>query len=155
MRNEIITDVANEITSKRNKAQSCESRQNAEQTLIWGVDGTINDGEQRRAGEPAHTACQGGEQGHWPERSKDTQKDAARVAIDPTLLYLGSMIFLADAPLMAFAASGRTASAQRIVDSLPRAEGNGAAAAYPEDALILPLCKALLAFARSRRRSRR
>jgi tetratricopeptide (TPR) repeat protein len=49
--------------------------------------------------------------------------------------------------MMAFAASGRTASAQRIVDALTRVEVNGAAASYPEEALILPLCKALLAFA--------
>jgi tetratricopeptide (TPR) repeat protein len=49
--------------------------------------------------------------------------------------------------MMAFAASGRTAVAQRLFDLLPQVETNGAAASYRADALMLPLCKALLAFA--------
>jgi tetratricopeptide (TPR) repeat protein len=49
--------------------------------------------------------------------------------------------------MMTFAASGRTAAAQRIFDLLSHFEKNSAAASYREDVLMLPLCKALLAFA--------
>ncbi len=49
--------------------------------------------------------------------------------------------------MMAFAAAGRKAAAQRVFSSLSQAETSGASASYPENALVLPLCKALLAFA--------
>lgn len=45
--------------------------------------------------------------------------------------------------LMAFAAAGRDAPAERLIEIL-----RGARLAIPEDALALPLCEALLAFAR-------
>ena len=49
--------------------------------------------------------------------------------------------------MMAFAAAGRTAAAQRVFEGLPQGETSNASASYPESALIRPLCKALLAFA--------
>jgi tetratricopeptide (TPR) repeat protein len=49
--------------------------------------------------------------------------------------------------MMAFAAAGRTNAVQRIFSVLPHVETSGAAASYREDALMVPLCKALLAFA--------
>ena len=51
--------------------------------------------------------------------------------------------------MMALAAAGRTAAVQRVFDVLPQAETRVAAASHPEDALMLPFCKALLAFAYS------
>ena len=51
--------------------------------------------------------------------------------------------------VMAFAATGRTAAAQRLVDALPHAEPAGTTAGHEEDALMVQLCKALLAFAYS------
>src|SRR5215468_4856878 len=49
--------------------------------------------------------------------------------------------------MMAFAATGRTAAAQHIFDALPHIETSGTNSSYSEDALLLQLCKALLAFA--------
>jgi len=49
--------------------------------------------------------------------------------------------------MMAFAAAGRAAAAQRVVGDLSQAEANGGLASNPEHALVVPLCKALLAFA--------
>ena len=49
--------------------------------------------------------------------------------------------------MMAFAATGRTAAAQRIFDAVPHIETSGTTSSYSEDALLLQLCKALLAFA--------
>ena len=49
--------------------------------------------------------------------------------------------------MMAFAASGRQAAAQRMFDECSQVETRGASALYSENALIQPLCKALLAFA--------
>jgi hypothetical protein len=51
--------------------------------------------------------------------------------------------------MMALAAAGRTAAVQRIFSVLPQVETSSAAASRQEDALTLPLCKALLAFAYS------
>ncbi|HET7910674.1 MAG TPA: hypothetical protein VFL49_01465 [Pseudolabrys sp.] len=48
--------------------------------------------------------------------------------------------------MMALAAAGRAAEVQRIFDALPHVETSGA---MSEDALLLQLCKALLAFAHS------
>jgi hypothetical protein len=50
--------------------------------------------------------------------------------------------------MMAFAAAGRTAATQRIFDLLRPADTNGALARHSDDALIVPLCRGLLAFAR-------
>jgi hypothetical protein len=50
--------------------------------------------------------------------------------------------------MMALAAAGRTAAAQRLAAAWSQAEARGAAAAYPESALMGPLCRALIAFAR-------
>jgi hypothetical protein len=49
--------------------------------------------------------------------------------------------------MMALAAAGRSAEAERMVSELSPVATSGAAASYPENALIRPLCKALLAFA--------
>ena len=50
--------------------------------------------------------------------------------------------------IMAFAAAGRSAAVERILNSLRNAESSGALAAHSEDRLVVPLCTALLAFAR-------
>lgn len=49
--------------------------------------------------------------------------------------------------IMALAATGRAAAAQRILAALPEMEASGASPSYPEEALVAPLGKALLAFA--------
>jgi hypothetical protein len=49
--------------------------------------------------------------------------------------------------MMALAATGRTAAAERIFSELSQVETKSVSASYPESALIQPLCKALLAFA--------
>src|SRR5215468_6676050 len=49
--------------------------------------------------------------------------------------------------MMALAATGRIAAAQRVFNMLPPVEVSGAPSPYSEDALLLQLCKALLAFA--------
>ena len=49
--------------------------------------------------------------------------------------------------MMAFAAAGRDAAAQRMFNDLSQVETRGASTLYAESALIRPLCKALLAFA--------
>lgn len=60
---------------------------------------------------------------------------------------IGARLFYVAHAMMAFAAAGRTAPAQRIFSVLPQVETTGALASYSEEALMLPLCKALLAFA--------
>jgi hypothetical protein len=57
--------------------------------------------------------------------------------------------FYAVHAMMAFAAAGRTVAAQRIFSALPHVETSGTSWSYPEEALLLPLCKALIAFAHS------
>jgi hypothetical protein len=49
--------------------------------------------------------------------------------------------------MMALIAAGRTAATQRVFDALSPPETNSAPASHPEDMLMLPFCKALLAFA--------
>ena len=49
--------------------------------------------------------------------------------------------------MMALAAAGRAAAVQRVFNTLPQADTHGALSSHPEDALMLPLCKALPAFA--------
>ena len=49
--------------------------------------------------------------------------------------------------MMAFAATGRIAAAQRVFNTLPPVEVSDAPSSYSEDVLLLQLCKALLAFA--------
>jgi hypothetical protein len=49
--------------------------------------------------------------------------------------------------MMAFAATARQAAAQRLFDEWSQVETRGASALYAENALVQPLCKALLAFA--------
>lgn len=49
--------------------------------------------------------------------------------------------------MMAFAAARRRGAAQRLLDTLPRLDRGDAAAAVPEQALAVPVCEALLAFA--------
>jgi tetratricopeptide (TPR) repeat protein len=51
--------------------------------------------------------------------------------------------------MMAFAAAGRTAAALRLAEALPSIDVKLTSSLIPEDALAAPLCKALLAFARS------
>ncbi len=50
--------------------------------------------------------------------------------------------------LMAFAAVGRAAAVARAFEALPHIDARNASAPLPEDALVPPLCEALLAFAR-------
>jgi tetratricopeptide (TPR) repeat protein len=57
--------------------------------------------------------------------------------------------FYAAHAMMALAATGRTAAAQRVFNALPLVEASGDSLSYSEDALLLQLCKALLAFAHS------
>jgi hypothetical protein len=49
---------------------------------------------------------------------------------------------------MAFAATGRTAAALRLIETLPDTTIREASSLIPEEALASPLCKALLAFVR-------
>ena len=49
--------------------------------------------------------------------------------------------------MMALAATGRIAAAQRVFNTLPSAEVTGASSSYSEHALLFHLCRALLAFA--------
>lgn len=49
--------------------------------------------------------------------------------------------------IMAFAAAGRTAGVRQLLSTLPHIQEGRATALHPDDALILPLCKALIAFA--------
>ena len=49
--------------------------------------------------------------------------------------------------MMAFAAAGRNAAATRALQALRHADPNSSALSLPEEALALPLCEALLAFA--------
>ena len=51
--------------------------------------------------------------------------------------------------MMAFAAAGRTAAEQGILGALPHVETSGAWSSFSEDALVLPLCQALMAFSQS------
>jgi tetratricopeptide (TPR) repeat protein len=57
--------------------------------------------------------------------------------------------FYAAHAMMALAATGRTAAAQRVFNALPLVDASGDSLSYSEDALLLQLCKALLAFAHS------
>ena len=50
--------------------------------------------------------------------------------------------------MMAFAAAGRWATMQRLMGSLPQIDTSSINGSYPEEALMLPLGKALLAFAK-------
>jgi tetratricopeptide (TPR) repeat protein len=61
----------------------------------------------------------------------------------------GARLFYVTHAMMALAAAGRTASVERILNGLPHVETRGNSISYQEEALILPLCKALLAFANS------
>ena len=61
----------------------------------------------------------------------------------------GARSFYVAHAMMALAAAERTAAAQRIFSVLPHVDTSNASASYPEDALLRPLCKALLAFAHS------
>jgi tetratricopeptide (TPR) repeat protein len=49
--------------------------------------------------------------------------------------------------MMALAAAGRAAAVQRMFNGLPHVETSSISALYPEDALVQPLCRALIAFA--------
>ena len=51
--------------------------------------------------------------------------------------------------MMALAAAGRTAAVQRMFNALPPVETSAGTSSHSEDALLLTLCKALLAFAHS------
>jgi tetratricopeptide (TPR) repeat protein len=61
----------------------------------------------------------------------------------------GMRPFYAAHAMMAFAAANRTARVQHVLNMLTYVEPGNASASHPEDALMLPLCKALLAFAGS------
>jgi tetratricopeptide (TPR) repeat protein len=50
--------------------------------------------------------------------------------------------------MMAFAAAGRAAAAARAFEALPHTDAGGTSSSPPEDALAVPFCEALLAFAR-------
>jgi tetratricopeptide (TPR) repeat protein len=60
----------------------------------------------------------------------------------------GARSFYLAHAMMAFAAAGRAAKMQHAFDMLPRVEMGNAATPAPEDALMVPFCTALLAFAR-------
>jgi hypothetical protein len=51
--------------------------------------------------------------------------------------------------MMAFVAAGRDAAAVRVLETLPRTDGNAASSPISEDALAPLFCEALLAFSRS------
>jgi hypothetical protein len=51
--------------------------------------------------------------------------------------------------MMAFAAAERAAAAARLVEALPITDLDETSSQSPEDAIALPLCEALLAFARN------
>ena len=51
--------------------------------------------------------------------------------------------------MMAFAASGRTTAAARLIESFRQTDTTSASSLRPEEALAPPFCEALLAFARS------
>src|SRR5215831_17435379 len=51
--------------------------------------------------------------------------------------------------MMAFIAAGRTAAVMRVIETLPRTDGNAASPVLSEDALAPLFCEALLAFCRS------
>ena len=55
--------------------------------------------------------------------------------------------FYAVHAMMAFAAAGRTATALRLIESMPHTVIHEASSLIPEEALAPPLCEALLAFA--------
>src|SRR5262245_28918478 len=61
----------------------------------------------------------------------------------------GVRLFYVAHAMMAFAGARRTTAAERIFSVLPQVETSGVSVSYPEEALMLPLCKALLAFALS------
>jgi tetratricopeptide (TPR) repeat protein len=58
----------------------------------------------------------------------------------------GARPFYVAHAMMAFASAGRTAAAEGVLMELPDPDKSSPSAQYPEDALTLPLCKALLAF---------
>jgi tetratricopeptide (TPR) repeat protein len=60
---------------------------------------------------------------------------------------IGARPFYTAHAMMALAATGRIAAAQRAFNTLPAVEVSGTTSSYSEDALLLQLCKALLAFA--------
>jgi hypothetical protein len=49
--------------------------------------------------------------------------------------------------MMAFVAAGRPAAAMRLAEVLPSSQGNESSSLLPEDALVVPLREAMLAFA--------
>ena len=51
--------------------------------------------------------------------------------------------------MMAFAAAERAAAAERLIEALPGTDLDETSSLSPEDVIALPLCEALLAFARS------
>ncbi len=65
-----------------------------------------------------------------------------------TQAFAGARPFYIAHAMMAFAAAGRTAAVQRVFDLLRRAETSNVLAPHSEDALVVPLCTALFAFAR-------
>ena len=60
----------------------------------------------------------------------------------------GARPFYAAHALMAFAAAGRDGAAARVIEALRTTVARATSLAAPEDLLALPLCEALLAFAR-------
>jgi tetratricopeptide (TPR) repeat protein len=63
-------------------------------------------------------------------------------------IFSGARPFYIAHAMMAFAAADRPAGVQRIFDLLRQAETSGARASHPDEALTMPLCRALLTFAR-------
>jgi hypothetical protein len=59
----------------------------------------------------------------------------------------GSRPFYIVHAMMAFAAAGRTATIERIIEALPHSDPNTASSSLPEEAIARPFCEALLAFA--------
>jgi hypothetical protein len=58
----------------------------------------------------------------------------------------GARPFYVAHAMMAFASAGRTTAAERVLKELPHPDTGSVSSQYPEEALTLPLCQALLAF---------
>ena len=73
----------------------------------------------------------------WQELADHWQKQALA----------GARPFYVVHAMMAFAAAGRTGAAERLIEELSRNQRASASSFVPEEALVIPFCEALLAFA--------
>jgi hypothetical protein len=59
--NQAVADVAGELASERDHAQSCKGGQDADERFALGVHGLVDGSEQRPRRNAAHAARDGGE----------------------------------------------------------------------------------------------